>query len=90
MNIFLILSLLVPKQFKEKKMSLNSLYIDLKENCKIKNKIMDWKKDVNYFKILIYCLEENINVEKEKEVLNKLYEKYGLTWTLFHQPEVKK
>ena len=51
---------------------------------------MDWKKDENYFKILIYCLEENINVEKEKELLNKLYEKHGLSWTLFHQPEVKK
>ena len=89
MNIFLILLLLALKQSKEKKLSLSSLNIDFKENYKIKNKIMDWKKYENYFKILIYCLEENINVEKEKELLNKLYQKHGLLWTAF-DPEVKK
>ena len=71
-------------------MSLNSIYINFKQNCKIKNKIMDWKKDKNYFKILIYCLEENIYAEKEKELLNKLYQKHGLSWTAFDPPKVKK
>ena len=51
---------------------------------------MDWKKDKNYFKILIYCLEENIYAEKEKELLNKLYQKHGLSWTAFDPPKVKK
>ena len=47
-------------------MSLNSLYMDFTEKCKIKNKIMDRKKNENEFKIMIYYLENNINVEKEK------------------------
>ena len=80
MNIFHVLILLASKEFKEKqkKMSLQSLYNDFKENCKIKKKIIKWKKDENKFSIVIYCLEENINVNKEMELLNKLCKKYGL------------
>ena len=45
MNIFCILSLLASKELKEKqKMSLHSLYIDFKENCSVKKKIIEWKK----------------------------------------------
>ena len=76
-NIFLILLLLALKQSKEKKLSLSSLYINFKEKYKIKNKIMDWKKYKNYFEYK-NCLEEDINVEKEKKLLNKLYQKHGL------------
>ena len=71
-------------------MSLSSLYMDLKKKCKIKNKITDWKKNENEFKIIIYFLENNINVEKEKELLNNLYQKHGLSWTAFDPREVKK
>ena len=38
---------------------------------------MDWKKYKNYFEYK-NCLEEDINVEKEKKLLNKLYQKHGL------------
>ena len=40
--------------------------------------------------IIIYCLEDNINVKEEIKLLNKLYKKHGLPWTPFGPPEVKK
>ena len=59
-------------------MSLQSLYNDFKENCKINKKNIEWKKDENKFSI--NCLEENINVNKEMGLLNKLYKKHA--WPL--------
>ena len=71
-------------------MSLNSLLIDYKENCKIKNSIIDWKKEENDFKIYVYCLEKiKISIKKKKH-LTKLYHKHGLSWIAFDPPEVTK
>ena len=79
MNTFYIPSLLASKEFKEKqKMSWHSLYIDFKENCSVKKKITEWKKNKNEYMIILYCLEDNINVKEETELLNKLYKRHGL------------
>ena len=48
-------------------MLLNSLLIDYKENCKIKNSITDWKKEKNDFKIYVYYFEKiKISIKKKK------------------------
>ena len=45
---------------------------------KSRQKLSNGKKDENKFSIIIYCLEENININKETELLNKLFKKHGL------------
>ena len=71
-------------------MLLNSLLVDYKENCKIKNSIIDWKKEENDFKIYVYCFEKiKISIKKKKH-LTKLYHKHGLSWIAFDPPEVTK
>ena len=91
MNIFHILLLLASKEIKGKhKKCLYNHLQSLKQNCNIKKKIIEWKKDENKFSIVIYCLGENINVNKEMKLSNKLYKKHGLWWTVFDPLEIKK
>ena len=64
-------------------MSLHSLYINFKENCSVKKKIIELKISENEYMIIIYCLEDRINVKEEIELLNNFYKKHGLSWTTF-------
>ena len=40
--------------------------------------------------IYLYCLEQNIVLDKEKNYLNLLYKKHELSWLHYRLPEVTK
>ena len=72
---------------KEKKMPLNLLFREFKENCSIKDAIIDYQIKENIFSNFIYCLRNNIDFEDEKERLLKLYYKHGPSYDLvYRQP----
>ena len=68
--------------------SLECLYGEHIENCKIKNAIVDRKKEKNKFILYVYCMKEDIFIDQEKRLLNLLYKKHGLSWLRYKLPAV--
>ena len=70
---------------------LRAVLVDFKANCKIENRIIKAKKkEEKKFMIYLYCLEQNIHLDREKNYLNLLYKKYELSWLHYRLPEVTK
>ena len=61
-------------------MILSLLFCEFKGKCEINSVIIDYQRKENEFSIYIYCLQKDINFEKEKNRLIKLYYKH--TWTM--------
>ena len=59
------------------------VFNDFKKDCKIKNVITDFSQKETEFSIYVYCLEVDINLEKEKR-LTKLYYKHGLSYEMHY------
>ena len=49
------------------------IFQEFKQECEIKNVIMDYLWKENEFSIYIYCLEKNIDFVKEKMLWNVLW-----------------
>lgn len=70
---------------------LRAVLVDFKANCKIENRIIKAKKkEEKKFMIYLYCLEQNIVLDREKNYLNLLYKKHELSWLHYRLPEVTK
>ena len=64
-------------------MALSLLLREFKKKCEanvIFDYIIDYTRKENEFSIYIYCLQKDINFEKEKKRLIKLYYKHGLCY----------
>ena len=56
------------------------LITDYKNHIDMTKYVIEWKDLINKFGLIVYCLEEKIDLGKEKEHLNKLFIKHRLLW----------
>lgn len=70
-------------------MALNIILWEFKENCKIRNAIIDYQRKQNECLIYIYCLKMDINVKNENNKLVDLCYKHEPCYKLgyFHQTD---
>lgn len=64
--------------FKRKKTWFWSLYEECMRNLKIKNSIIKSKRLDGQASIELYCNQDDINVKKELDNLNKLHDKFNI------------
>ena len=57
---------------------LNCAFQEFLETSKIKNTIIDKHRKIDEYKIMVYCMEQNIDVNKEKNRLFNLCLKHGV------------
>ena len=46
--------------------SLHSVFYEFKEECKVKNEIVNYTKKHDKFFFLVYCLQKDINIKNEE------------------------
>ena len=56
------------------------VFREFKDKCKIKSAIIDFNLIENEFSIYIYCLEKDIDFNKEKKHLMHLHYKHRLCY----------
>ena len=62
-------------------MALHMVFREFKENCKVKNAIINYSRKQNEFLIYVYCLQKDINITNEKKnKLKTLCYKHGISF----------